>query len=179
MNGTVSVWTLLFGDQVWKREGRISHADGRIAVTLDPLARPRPIVGGPDSDVPVAIRIPHAKLLNHCNILLFDGLIPPGGMNGKVQRLETSVECNRIGVRINSSNTKKVHEGDFESPAFTTMRWEALDETTQEMFVHVVAIPKGDVRMLVLTFHDRSLEPWYRMIRSLPDRLAVETVNSY
>lgn len=183
MDETTPVWTLLFGDQPWKRESRIENDDGNfVKLVVPPLSRPRAIISGPDSDAPITISVPHPKLLEQCNILLFDGLVPPGGMNGKVQRLTLSFDGSHdpIGARINRSNAKKIRDGDFESSAFSpSLREEASDTVTQFMKLQALALPKGDTRILILTFHDRSLEPWYRMVRSLPNGLFFETVNSY
>lgn len=183
MNETVAVWTLLFGDQPRKQECIVVSGDENYIKLVAPhLSRPRAIIGGPDSDVPIMINVPHTKLLEQCNILLFDGLIPPGGMNGKVQRLALSFDGSHdpIGAMINRSNAKKIRDGDFESSAFApSLKKETSDEVTQFMKLQALALPKGDTRILILTFHDRSLEPWYRMVRSLPNGLFFETVNSY
>lgn len=183
MDKITSIWTLLFGDQPWKRESRIEDGDGdSVKLIVSPISRPQPIIGGPDGDAPITITVPHPKLLGQCNILLFDGLIPPGGMNGKVQRLTLSFDgaYDPIGARIHRSNAKKIRAGDFESSAFSpSLRQETPDTVTQFMKFQALALPKGDTRILILTFHDRSLEPWYRVIRSLPNGLSFETVNSY
>lgn len=184
MSETTPVWTLLFGDQPWKRESKIENGEGNfVNLIVPPLSRPRAIMGGPDSDAPIMISVPHPKLLGQCNIFLFDGLIPPGGMNGKAQRLVLSFNdsCDTIGARINRSNAKKISDDvDFESSAFSLpLRQETPHTVTQFMKLQALALPKGDTRILILTFHDRSLEPWYRMVRSLPNGLFFETVNSY
>lgn len=182
MNEAVTVWTLLFGDQPRRRECIVITGNGNlIQLIAPPVCRPRAVIGGPDSDVSIEMSIPHSKLLEQCNILLFDGLVPPGGMNGKVQRLVLSFDCSydMIGARINRSNAKQIRDRDFESSAFSPpLRHESSDTVTQLMKFQALALPKGDTRILILTFHDRSLEPWYWMVRSLPTGLIFETVNS-
>lgn len=160
----VPVYTLLHGDQLRKRTGEIELVNDRSEVSVDSL---------------MTIQIRHPAVLEHYNLLLFDGLLVPGGMNQRVLLLDSSIGSGCRFVTVNRSNVKDVREGDFESPTATPLRtWDAF-HVSQTLYRRALAIPKGNVRGLILTFHDRSLEPWYRVVRSLPEQVIVETANSY
>ncbi len=180
---TPVVWTLLFGDQprTLSAVSLPGEKDESCILTLCQPERQRPVIGGPRKGTLIQISIPHPAILQHYHILLFDGCIPPGGMNTKVQRLTVSFEgSDHVIASVNRSCARIIHlEEDFVSSVFLPpYRQNADGRVTQQMRFQILAIPKS-ARMLILTFHDRSLEAWYRMVRASTDALGFETVNSY
>lgn len=181
------VWTLFHGDQPWKRECPMAgHGEGGIRLSLSGLLRPRSTVGGVWGDGGATILVRHPKILDYCHLLALDCLIPPGGANAKIQRLDfmfgdgVARKILPIVVRAATSNVAKVVPGDFDSSAFSTLRNEISSSVLEQtLFFQILAIPKGDVRLCALTFRDRSLEPCYRMIRSIPSGIIIETASSY
>jgi len=185
---TINIWTLFHGDQPRKHTCQILSDDKECDALLPTNLLPRTISSKPFKDSDIIINIHHQKLLEHYNFLALTGLIPPGGANKRVLDLRFQTERSRpfvnktlIATRIPQSNAKQHIEGDFESTAFTLMRQEVENSSVleQQMYFQVLAIPKGDVRVCVLTFRNRSLEPCYHMIRSLPDEIIFETASSY
>lgn len=177
------VWTLFFGDQARTLTAVLcpGEENGSHLLTLCQPRRPRSVIGGPREETLIQISIPHPAILQHYHILLFDGCIPPGGMNTKVQRLTVSFEgSDHVIASVNRSCARIIYpEEDFVSSVFLPpYRQNADGRVTQQMRFRVLAIPKS-ARILILTFHDRSLEAWYRMVRASTDALSFETVNSY
>jgi hypothetical protein len=49
----------------------------------------------------------------------------------------------------------------------------------QTAFLQLIAVPKKEYRLVVLTFKDRSLAPWWRLVRSSKTELVIETANTF
>ena len=156
------VWTLFFGDQprtlsVVSLPGK---KDGSYILTLCQPERQCQVIGGPRKGTLIQINIPHPAILQHYHILLFDGYIPPGGVNTKVLRLTVSFEgSDRVIASVNWSCARRISSGeDFVCPVFLPpYRQEVDSRVTQQMRFQILAIPKS-ARILILTFHDRSLQ---------------------
>lgn len=177
------VWTLYFGDQprILAAVSPPEERDGELILTLCQPKRLRPVVGGPKEGGLIQVVIPHTTLFQHYHLFLFDGYVLPGGMSTKVQRLKASFEGpDQVTVSVDRSCARRIHsEEDFVSSVFLPpYRQDADGRVTQRMRFQILAIPKS-ARILILTFHDRSLEAWYRMIRASADTLSFETANSY
>lgn len=176
----IPVWTLLQGQVLLKTFGVISKSgnDTVCIVRNDPRF--------------CTFRVPHEKMLEHCNILIFVGLIPQGGVSNKVIRLDQEVASHDVyspfvkgGISTRKGSAAlSVSNG---APFDTTV---TAFSSSEERFIHgkqlvqvvyrsALAFPKGDERGVVITFRDRSLEPQYRFVRSLPNELIVHSASSY
>ena len=177
------VWTLFFGDQARTLTAVLclGEENGSHLLTLCQPERQRQVIGGPRKGTLIQISIPHPAILQHYHILLFDGYIPPGGVNTKVLRLTVSFEgSDRVIASVNRSCARRIPSGeDFACSVFLPpYRQEVDSRVTQQMRFQILAIPKS-TRILILTFHDRSLQAWYRMVRASANTLGFETANSY
>ena len=141
----------------------------------------------------LVIAIHSPQLLTHYNIFAFVGFIPPGGANEKILRLrhQTMLEKPFVDetlciLETPSSNAKGALKrrdfgGNFDASCLTEMRYETNEgkAMVQQMYFQVLALPKGDARMCIMTFRDKSLEPRYHLVRSLPNGITVELASSY
>ncbi len=177
----IPVWTLLQGQALLKTFGVISKSgnDTVCIVRNDPRF--------------CIFRVPHEKMLEHCNILVFVGLIPQGGVSNKVIRLDQEVASHvyvyspsvkgGISARKGSAALLVSNGAPFDTAvtAFSSSEERFIQgkQLVQAVYRSVLAFPKGDERGIVITFRDRSLEPQYRFVRSLPNELTVCSASSY
>ncbi len=178
----LTVWTLFHGDQLKKQECP-RNADGDVVLfEIDGFERSvlyTPSLPCLTADIPSVV-----ALYNH--LLLFDGLIPFGGASDKIRL-----------CRLYGADDDILDDGlivTLVTPvasAKTGISWdidlnhETFSQTWGEKYVHqkslrqMIAIPKKETRSLLLTFKDRSLAPWWRVVKGSAKGLIVETANSY
>lgn|GEM_PF-1180539 len=178
--GNITVWTLFHGDQLRKQSCPSQGEE----LDLSGLEGPeevfrREMNGRLSMIVPTVVS-------EHNHILLFEGLIPWGGASKKVKgialyrkgvRLDGGTVPITITTRMAESTDGK--EWDFRPDGEVATRRHGKDHVEQWSLLQAIAIPKGNVRSLLLTFKDRSLEPWWRVVKSSAKDLVVETANSY
>lgn len=169
-SNVVTVWTLFFGDQLRKQE--CPMRDGLI--DLSRLVRTTVEQGG------LAVRVaPQAVAFNH--LFLFEGLLPWGmGTGVKVCPID-GMEGGKhvVDLSVPKCSAKPVAANDFSPIGEVSFRGERGEEMVQTVFLQMVTVPKKEYRLILLTFKDRSLAPWWRLVRSSKKELVVETANSY
>ena len=181
-----TLWTLFHKDQLWKRNCSITHeSEGEILI-LPPEFIPESIIDDHLRATGLCIRIPNEHIIERYNLLAITGLIPPSGPRTKIIRLDirqddTLIHKMPLFITAPSRCVSKIACGDFEMMAFTALRSSSgqLPITKQQVYLHILALPKGDIRTLIMTFRDRSLEPRYRMIRSVGHEIIIQTADSY
>ncbi len=176
---SVPVWTLLQGTTpVSKEFGIIRCVEGRSECA----------VRGDDRFC--VFDIPHGKLFEYYHVLVFVGLIPQCGVSKRVLRLTqrdfsgSPFEKFTAGVSApkgtGSREVGKKAPSDFSCEAFSDLqRFISGGILAQMVHRSVLAFPKGDERGTIITFRDRSLEPQFRFVRSIPKELVVESASSY
>lgn len=179
--GNIPVWTLLHGTTpVVKEFGVVSTTEeGMICA-----------VRGDERFC--VFRVLREEVFHHYHILVFVGLIPQGGVSAKVIRLEQRVSPGRYlqsfrvtmltPKELSALEVSKKAPFDFHLPVFSSSEWRRNVQDgllVQIAYRSVLAFPKRDERGTVITFRDRSLEPQYRLIRSTPKELVVESASSY
>ena len=182
----VPVWTLFHGDQLRRQESEIEYSGEKCWIK------------GIGSSQHFWIYIPNKKLLPHTHIFLFHGSFVPFGMSPRVKELPwcwcSDLEQRDFPIVHNdemlySATTSKQSASplnfkgvDTQLFGFSGLRRLSHENgrlTHQSMYTLALAIPRGDERMVILMFRERSLQPIYRMVRSLPKEVIVETASGY
>lgn len=177
---TVTVWTLLHGEQLWKREFEVIEERPQFVKFMVNLREEDPLVG-------VFV---HPEVLKHNNIFVFQGLIPMGGISARVKTLEyylqdptegisALTELAEIELEAQKENVSERAIGDFGESLLTKFRSRTDKIVIQRAYIQVLAFPKRNYRGLILTFDKKSLCLIYWVVKSLSNELLVETVVSY
>lgn len=175
-----TVWTLFHGDQLRKQECLMDVAGD---VDLSNLKIPESGICYTPS---LTAEIP-SIMARYNHLLLFDGLIPVGGASDRVRSCRLSGAKDDMygsGVIITLvAPVDSAKDGTWWDIGLDTGSLFTLQRGTkyasQKSLRQMIAIPKKENRSLILTFKDRSLAPWWRVIKSSAKELVVETANSY
>lgn len=167
----VTVWTLFFGDQLRKQVCPIR--DGLIDFSV--------LFGRTTGELSgLSVRVsPKTAEFNH--LFLFEGLLPWGtGTGVKVCPIDGMKGGKRVvGLFVPKCSAKPVVANDFSPIERMLFRGVCGENAIQTAFLQMVTVPKKEYRLIVLTFKDRSLAPWWRIVRSSINELIVETGNSF
>lgn len=173
---TVQVFTSLHGrDPLGKREGVLSDTSGCYNILL-PNKRNLWFI------------VPNPRMVEHNHFFLFDGLTIEGGMSPRVKHLkyalnsdgEPSLVRSSIAISTKCRHAAKWENGDCGIDALHSWSRNNVDgDVIQKVRLHLVAVPKGDERFVFLAFRTDSLEPYFRMVRSIPQEIIVQNAVSY
>ena len=131
-----------------------------------------------------------AMLLKYNHFLLIEGLTFTGGMNRNIQEIpidartidsKRSVPPSRV-IKANIDSVPAQREVDLTFYDYMVRRKDENEDAcvvSQTIKLHLFAVPKGGERFIFLTFNDRSLRHVFKLVRSSPKELCIETVNSY
>lgn len=182
----IAVWTLFHGDQLRKQVCVRENGEG--TVSLAGLTDgSRGLVSRNFSFDELTVDIPTA-VLRHNHLLLFEGLIPHGGVSNGVRRCRIEgigaddryhYSSGLVSLSIPLSNAKEgaLCDAWLEDSLFS---WREDGEyAKQKLMFQMITIPKKTTRSLLLTFKVRSLAPWWRVVKSSEKELIVESANSY
>jgi len=175
---TVTVWTLFHGDQLRKRECPMDEIG---SVDLSGLVGRK---GRAASYADLESRLAKQTVtFNH--LFLFEGLLP-WGMGAGVRvcpLLIPGFSSNQgkvpIEFSVPLSAAKTVASNDFMPIGGASFRGAHEENMIQTAFLQLIAVPKKEYRLVVLTFKDRSLAPWWRLVRSSRTELVIETANTF
>lgn len=180
----ITVWTLLHGhNQVVKDFGIVSESGGGMVCAVRGDSRF------------CVFRIPHKKMLQYSNTLLFVGLIPQSGVSNRVIRLDQEVYPGfyspaikgAISTRKESAVLRVSNSAPFDMsmsirmfsscPDCSDERFVQGKDLVQIVYQSILAFPNGDERGVIVTFRYRSLEPQYRFVRSTSKELTIYSVS--
>ena len=124
------------------------------------------------------------RIKDHSHILLFEGFTFTGCMTDKITSIPITVWKDDWSTTLNpvrrmptiKANVFQSRAADlsFFNPEDHAFRQEEVGLVLQEIPLHLVIIPKSDVRFIFLTYKKRSLEPVYKTVRVLNGELCIE-----
>lgn len=164
----LAVYTFLHGKTALERVDAILDEETSLYRT--------PAAGG------VTFSLPNVRMIDFNHLLLFEGMTLEGGMSKRVTHLSYGSDSGKTCYTIQSPKNRVAQwvSGDYRVAIDAyPHRYKDGNLVKQELKRHLVAVPKGDERFIFLTFRDVSLEPVFKMVRSLPHEIVIETATSY
>ncbi len=131
--------------------------------------------------------LPSSKMIEFNHFLFFQGMTIDAGMSDRIKHIDIlwaskqeSDSDKPFVIRANKKRVAQWFRGDY-SLQLDSLLFRCCDGSIveQRLLSHLVAVPKGDTRFLFLTFEKDSLCPLFKIVRSLPSGLSIETANSY
>ncbi len=172
----IPIYTYLHGANVLQRY--------RAKLTNEGLCQYQIEIARPTSNTFISFEYTNLdKQVDHSCLFLFEGFTITGGMTDKIISIPISIwtrdllplEAKRE-IRARSSEVFQPKLGDLTlyGSEDQISRYTDGNYTVQEIPLHLVIVPKSDVRFLFLTYKERSLEPVFKTVRVFEKELRIE-----
>jgi hypothetical protein len=127
------------------------------------------------------------RIKDYSLMFLFEGFTFTGSMTDKITSVPIIGWNNDWLMDVNptrkiSANKATVFQSrpsdlSFYNSEDRVFRYNNGDQIIQEIPLHLVIVPKSDVRFFFLTYKEGSLEPVFKIVRVLEKELRIETIS--
>lgn len=125
------------------------------------------------------------KWIERSHLFLFEGFTITGGMSDKVTSISITMQSGDLMIPVEAKRTITARSSEVHQPKLGDLtfynnedrlfRHEEGNRVIQEIPLHLIIVPKSDVRFIFMTYKEGSLEPVYKTVRVLNKELCIET----